>query len=796
MHRTGFLITALVASLFAFTNLTFTPDSISFGEFTTTTGSFSAVGDTAHIFLFIDDNGDNAFTVGQDMLIYNSETNNEPFIDGGSPDDTIADGLMSLKLGAGWDEGEAFPFPGKYLMIVKDKGGADTAQMVLKPQTPTNTSVSGTVTGPQGNLKNILVFVEVSPDEPGETEVMGRSDTAGKFLIYLPDTTQGKKCLVGAEDEFDVLGTTMLVPPAEIETTVVANMSQLSFVFTEAKQFIKGTVKDIDGAVMSDVRLGFYNRDQGTEVRAESDSLGNYFAPITPGKWHSWLDDRGEKPFLSQNMEFEIKEDEDTTTKDFVLIVADTAITGKIIDSAHINLQEDFWLSVTLDITGTWSGNHSDYFNSYGDIDKDGNFKIATSSKYARYMFYAGSDELPSGFYVDPSRIDSVAPWQSDLVVWIKKGEQKINLTVVNEGGVALDSTTLELREHNSNNGIEVETDATGKASAVVYPAEWQVKLLDKDFLTMDFAVKIEQTDTTVDTTFVAHTTNSTITGRFEGAFQKIGDKLILMAGTQDSLQNYYTSEATIEQSGTFSINVSNAAYFGSYAMLIGNHNIPPGFVIVPKGDYHSVSAGDTGLVFTVYESKGSISGKFTMTLPQEYYMAGVVAIDSVNNIFLKGHIQKDSTYFIAAPNGTYTILGGYWGKTDTLVHRMDSVKVNDNQVVINVSNDGLNMIPINHIPLVETFSFGLRSWPNPFRGQTRILFTSPLSGNATLTLFDINGRALKTLYSGAVTKGMYTIFLDANTLGQKLKSGHLLARLEIIGTSNYRKTIKLLHVK
>jgi hypothetical protein len=54
---------------------------------------------------------------------------------------------------------------------------------------------------------------------------------------------------------------------------------------------------------------------------------------------------------------------------------------------------------------------------------------------------------------------------------------------------------------------------------------------------------------------------------------------------------------------------------------------------------------------------------------------------------------------------------------------------------------------------------------PNPARDATMISFTVEQDGPATLVLFDVEGRALRTLYDGAASRGDHVVRLDTRSL-------------------------------
>jgi probable HAF family extracellular repeat protein len=83
---------------------------------------------------------------------------------------------------------------------------------------------------------------------------------------------------------------------------------------------------------------------------------------------------------------------------------------------------------------------------------------------------------------------------------------------------------------------------------------------------------------------------------------------------------------------------------------------------------------------------------------------------------------------------------------------------------------------------------------PNPFYGHTRLGFTLPLAGNVSLRIFDLAGRAVRTLAQGRFEAGSTGLEWDGrDEQGQRLGAGLYWARFESAGLSATAR-IALLH--
>ncbi|NQS98537.1 MAG: T9SS type A sorting domain-containing protein [candidate division Zixibacteria bacterium] len=87
----------------------------------------------------------------------------------------------------------------------------------------------------------------------------------------------------------------------------------------------------------------------------------------------------------------------------------------------------------------------------------------------------------------------------------------------------------------------------------------------------------------------------------------------------------------------------------------------------------------------------------------------------------------------------------------------------------------------------VETFLFD--AYPNPFNYETNLTFTLPISGDVSLTIYDIQGREVARLVDGWKSAGTYEAAFNAS----EISSGVYFARLT---AGNFHQTQKLLLIK
>jgi flagellar hook assembly protein FlgD len=84
-----------------------------------------------------------------------------------------------------------------------------------------------------------------------------------------------------------------------------------------------------------------------------------------------------------------------------------------------------------------------------------------------------------------------------------------------------------------------------------------------------------------------------------------------------------------------------------------------------------------------------------------------------------------------------------------------------------------------------------IKNYPNPFNPSTRITFSLPKSGKATLAIYSATGQLIRTLISDTLTSGTHNLIWDAtNDDGVRVASGVYLCRLEFGGLVSQVKLV------
>ncbi len=82
-----------------------------------------------------------------------------------------------------------------------------------------------------------------------------------------------------------------------------------------------------------------------------------------------------------------------------------------------------------------------------------------------------------------------------------------------------------------------------------------------------------------------------------------------------------------------------------------------------------------------------------------------------------------------------------------------------------------------------------LSNYPNPFNAATRLSYMLPRSGPVTITIYNLLGQRVATIYEGEKQAGQHTITWNASAF----PSGVYFARLE---AGEYSKSIKMVLLK
>ena len=129
---------------------------------------------------------------------------------------------------------------------------------------------------------------------------------------------------------------------------------------------------------------------------------------------------------------------------------------------------------------------------------------------------------------------------------------------------------------------------------------------------------------------------------------------------------------------------------------------------------------------------------------------------------------------FLQLPDGGFAIGGNYY----------DENTQSDNSLLLRLTAEGAGVGPGSSPHPAE---FGLDSpYPNPFNASVTLDFTLPQAGDITISVFDVTGKTVATLFDGPHSSGTGTVTWNA----ENIPSGVYFARLESGGAVQTRKLL------
>ncbi len=145
-------------------------------------------------------------------------------------------------------------------------------------------------------------------------------------------------------------------------------------------------------------------------------------------------------------------------------------------------------------------------------------------------------------------------------------------------------------------------------------------------------------------------------------------------------------------------------------------------------------------------------------------------------------------TYHCGA--GTYTIKASRWDYQDLIIPDVTVMEVlglnlDIPMLPLSVSNHDEDILPTNES------AFGLRNYPNPFNPETQISFIVAKAGKGELSIFNLKGQRVRTLYHGLLNSGYHSFVWDGkNNAGDLTSSGMYFIKIEVEGKFQTHKIV------
>ena len=168
-------------------------------------------------------------------------------------------------------------------------------------------------------------------------------------------------------------------------------------------------------------------------------------------------------------------------------------------------------------------------------------------------------------------------------------------------------------------------------------------------------------------------------------------------------------------------------------------------------GDFNGDGYGD---VAAVYWNGNPRMGEL------QYHFGGCW-MDGEADIYINSEREYDGRYFVMGPK--IGAVGDYNGdEVDDVVVR--TIAGGPRLVIFAGNRDWDVGVESDEVP--RAYDLALQAYPNPFNGKTKFEFTIPQTSDVTLSIYDLNGRLVKTIVNRQLASGNHHRFWTYDTNG------------------------------
>ncbi|OGJ86730.1 MAG: hypothetical protein A2268_13550 [Candidatus Raymondbacteria bacterium RifOxyA12_full_50_37] len=162
--------------------------------------------------------------------------------------------------------------------------------------------------------------------------------------------------------------------------------------------------------------------------------------------------------------------------------------------------------------------------------------------------------------------------------------------------------------------------------------------------------------------------------------------------------------------------------------------------------------------------------------------------------IQVPGHGHASLSQYLYSPSSAITDSNGFPVATSILDENIGtgvSIACPGNSVLFLTGQEGTGALDISAANSKALFLF--QNTPNPFNPATTIRYSIPIHSFVTLKVYDLRGAVIRTLFKGAVNKGIHTFSWDGtDRSGMASGSGIYIIRLESNGRALTTKALKV----
>jgi len=260
-----------------------------------------------------------------------------------------------------------------------------------------------------------------------------------------------------------------------------------------------------------------------------------------------------------------------------------------------------------------------------------------------------------------------------------------------------------------------------------------------------------------------------------------------------DASGNVYVSDTSNNRIQKFNSSGGYLLQWGEYGFGNGQFNTPLGIAAGSAGDVYIVDSNSARI------QKFDGSGMFQIawgsfgTADGEFFSPDGVAVSPAGDVYVTDRSNDRVQRFNA--NGGFMGKWGSSGTGDGQFHFPEGVAVDPSgNVYVSDENHRIQKFTYPSASVGSLRSAGVAVWahPNPFNPTTLVSYSIPISGRATLRVYDTSGTLVSTLVDAYLVAGRYTARWNGiGGHGEAARPGVYFALLKSsAGASSYKLTL------
>jgi hypothetical protein len=368
------------------------------------------------------------------------------------------------------------------------------------------------------------------------------------------------------------------------------------------------------------------------------------------------------------------------------------------------------------------------------------------------------------------------------------------------EHGNALKNVPLYLQKDSSNTSVNFIADSLGLFLVGVLPGRYGIYMQTWNFpgYLMNNSpdktnIIVSNTTDTVHVTYVAHSTDTVISGTIKDDSLVLKNKSLSVQVSGNIKDTMYSSSIDVQSAGAYKIKVSSA--IDTYTVRFYVNNLPNKFYVYPSG--YRVHFGADSCKASILKGAAQISGVVQDSLNNPVNYSQVLIADTALQIYFALSTDNGGKFSQTVPAGNYVI--AFSGNSQAMSNQINGTV---GPVVITASSNDTFVTCIGKPVSVATQAPGNGRVPRSFAfsasnisRSTVFSFVTPLAGKARIMLFDVKGRMLGTIMDRFISPGSYHIRWDLQS--RLLIAGQpYVIKFDFFGSQKFSTIAKIILLK